>query len=49
MPYSVHKIGNKYCVQKKEGKSYKTVPGGCHETKEKAERHMTAIRMHTHE
>lgn len=46
MPYQVKKMGEKYCVCKRE--SGKPVKGGCHPEKSKAMDHMTAIIMNEH-
>lgn len=41
MPWDIRKRGNRYCVVKKGSSS--PVPGGCHATREKAERHRRAL------
>jgi len=43
MPWEVKKIGDKYCVVKKG--TNEPVKGGCHDTREEAEKHKFAIEI----
>jgi len=44
MPYTIRKENDKWCVKKKNPDgSLETMPGGCHESRDKAVNHMQAI------
>ena len=50
MPYRIKKVGSKYCVQKKEGDSWKTPSKGyCHSSKKKAIDHLVALKINVEE
>jgi hypothetical protein len=46
MPYGVYKVGNKYCVYKKEDGKRSGKSLGCHPSPDKAKRQMRAIYAH---